>query len=76
MDNFKIKLKCIFFFFKVSLLLSLSYRDSNSEYTCVSWLLYREVGMGLQVTSIYDYKNPSTQSWKKPKPCILVMDGT
>ena len=25
--------------------------------------------MGLQVTSIYDYKNPSTQSWKKnPNP--------
>ena len=66
MDNCKIKLKCIYIFFKVSLLLLLSgyvySGDFNSENTCGSGLLYWEVGMGLQLTSIYDYKNPSTQS--------------
>lgn len=80
MDNCKIKLKCIYIFFKVSLLLLLSgyvySGDFNSENTCVSGLLYWEVGMGLQLTSIYDYKNPSTQSWKEPNPRILVMGRT
>lgn len=66
--------------FKASLLLLLSgyiYSGTSAQKTLVSHDSYTgRLGMGLQLTSIYDYRIPLVLKAEEVNPRILVMGGT